>query len=96
MYSDTWDAPSENGMTKSGVAIILEITLRRSISVNYERISMGFDVPTPARRHLTLYNVISATGGNTKISLICHRIVMTIINQNMRYSMQATSAQILQ
>jgi hypothetical protein len=43
--------------TKNYLAVIPEITLRRYISVIKERISTGFDVPTPLLSHLTLYNI---------------------------------------
>jgi hypothetical protein len=60
MYCDLWGAPGETDK-KFGV-----VDNTGNNFGYYERISMGFEVSTPALRHLRLCNVISATGGNTK------------------------------
>ena len=51
---------------------------RRGISLIYERLSTGFDVPTPTWRHLTEYDVILTTSDNTGNSTFLHRTVTRI------------------
>lgn len=79
MYFDMWGDPRWYLFINSGSVRTPEVTLRHYILVIAEWLSVGFDVATPAWRHVTLYNVTSAAGGNIKNLLICHRMFMIII-----------------